>query len=60
MSHAAVQPDNIRVFLADDRGNRWEGTIRPDPIRGTASVWLLTVYSRILWLDFTGPSSEEE
>lgn len=59
MSHAAVQPDNIRVFLADDRGNRWEGTIRPDPIE-EQQVFGATVYSRILWLDFTGPSSEEE
>ncbi len=55
---AAIQPENLRVVLSDDRGNRWEGSITPGPT-DVYTVFGVSIYDRALWLEFEGLQSEE-
>ena len=56
---AALEPENIRVVLADDRDNRWQGTITPGHY-DAYSLFGVGIYERLFWLEFSGPQTEEE
>src|SRR5690606_22053992 len=56
---SALQPENIRVVLSDDRGNRWQGTITAGPYDAYSYLGV-AIYERLFWLEFSGPQTEQE